>query len=114
MDAGTRLFVRHRSQDRCEYCRLRQENSLVPHRIEHIVARGTAEMQITAMAGKRETFDISGIDPLTGRVEILFHPRRVRTCGTQLTQGRSLNVTDSWAGPARNVIPTVPDLRRYR
>ena len=40
MDAETRRIVRERADDRCEYCRLRQEQApLWRHQIEHIVPR---------------------------------------------------------------------------
>ncbi len=85
MDAGTRLFVRRRAEDRCEYCRLRQEHSAVPHQVEHIIARqhgGTDDIENLALACHRCNLhkgpNLSGIDPLTGSVQVLFHPRRDR------------------------------------
>ncbi len=38
MDAATRNSVRRRAENRCEYCLLPQEYSLLTHHIEHIVA----------------------------------------------------------------------------
>lgn len=83
MDAGTRRFVRERAAERCEYCRLHQRNSELLHHIEHVVARqhgGLDEVDNLALACHRCNLhkgpNLSGIDPLTGGVEILFHPRR--------------------------------------
>jgi len=83
VDAGTRLFVRDRAGDRCEYCQLRQEHSAVPHQIEHIVARqhgGSDDVGNLALACHRCNLhkgpNLSGIDPATGDVAALFHPRR--------------------------------------
>jgi hypothetical protein len=69
--------------DRCEYCRLRQEHSAVPHQGEHIVARqhgGADDIENLALACHRCNLhkgpNLSGIDPATGDVAALFHPRR--------------------------------------
>lgn len=85
MDAGARRLVRERAQERCEYCRLHQSNSELVHHIEHIVARqhgGTDHVDNLALACHRCNLqkgpNLSGIDPVTGRVENLFHPRRDR------------------------------------
>ena len=82
MDAGTRRFVRERAGERCEYCRLHQRNSELLHHIEHVVARqhgGLDDVGNLALACHRCNLhkgpNLSGIDPLTGGVEVLFHPR---------------------------------------
>ena len=74
MDAGTRRFVRERAGERCEYCRL--------HHIEHIVSRqhgGSDDVENLALACHRCNLhkgrNLTGIDPLRGLVQILFHPR---------------------------------------
>ena len=83
MDAGTRRFVRERAGERCEYCRLHQRNSELLHHIEHVVARqhgGSDDVDNLALACHRCNLhkgpNLSGVDPLTGSVEILFDPRR--------------------------------------
>jgi len=85
IDAGTRRFVRERAGEICEYCRLHQNNSELVHHIEHVVARqhgGTDDIDNLALAchlcNLHKGPNLSGIDPLTGRVENLFHPRRDR------------------------------------
>lgn len=85
IDAGTRRLVRERAGERCEYCWLHQNNSELLHHIEHVVARqhgGTDHVENLALACHRCNLhkgpNISGIDPLTGRVVNLFHPRRDR------------------------------------
>ena len=85
IDAGTRRFVRERAGERCEYCRLQQNNSELLHHIEHVVARqhgGTDNVENLALACHRCNLykgpNLSGVDPLTGRVENLFHPRHER------------------------------------
>jgi hypothetical protein len=83
MDAGTRRFVRERAQERCEYCRLHQRNSELLHHIEHVIAHqhgGSDDVDNLALACHRCNLhkgpNLTGVDPQTGDVEILFHPRR--------------------------------------
>jgi len=85
MEAATREFVRRRAADRCEYCRLSQEHSELTHHVEHIVAkqhRGSDAADNLALACHRCNLhkgpNLTGIDPLTGEVVPLFHPRRDR------------------------------------
>jgi hypothetical protein len=83
MDAGTRRFIRERAGERCEYCRLHQRNSELLHHIEHVAARqhgGSDDVDNLALARHRCNLhkgpNPSGVDPVTGAVENLFHPRR--------------------------------------
>jgi 5-methylcytosine-specific restriction endonuclease McrA len=85
IDAETRRFVRERADERCEYCRLHQNNSELVNHIEHVVARqrgGIDDIDNLALACHRCNLhkgpNLSGVDPSTGRVENLFHPRRDR------------------------------------
>lgn len=85
MDAATRRLVRERAGERCEYCRLHQRDSELSHHIEHVLARqhgGTDDADNLALAchrcNLRKGPNLSGIDPVNGSVEILFHPRRDR------------------------------------
>ena len=85
IDAGTRRFVRDRAGERYEYCRLHQNDSELLHHIEHIIARqhgGTDHPDNLALACHRCNLhkgpNLSGVDPLTGHIENLFHPRRDR------------------------------------
>jgi hypothetical protein len=83
MDAGTRQFIRDRAGEICEYCRLHQDNSELVHHIEHVIARqhgGSDEIDNLALACHRCNLhkgpNLSGVDPSTGAVVSLFHPRR--------------------------------------
>ena len=84
MDAATRELVRKRAGDRCEYCRLTQRHMPVPtFHTEHIVARkhrGGDEPENLALAcdqcNLHKGADLSGLDPNTGEMVRLFHPRR--------------------------------------
>lgn len=86
MDAPTRLEVRKRAGNRCEYCRLRQQDEQDnPFHIEHIIAKqhgGSDDLgnlslacsQCNAIKGP----NLSSIDPDTGLLIRLFHPRQDR------------------------------------
>jgi hypothetical protein len=83
MDATTRDLVRRRAGERCEYCRLRQEHSELVHHLEHIVAKqhgGSENLDNLAWACHRCNLhkgpNLTGVDPRTGKVVPLFHPRR--------------------------------------
>jgi len=83
MDAATRELVRLRADGRCEYCLLPQEDSRLTYHIEHIVAKkhaGSDEESNLALACHRCNLhkgpNLTGIDPLTGEITALFHPRR--------------------------------------
>ncbi len=83
MDAATRDLVRRRADHRCEYCLLAQEHSDLSHHIEHIVAEqhgGSDEADNLALAchrcNLRKGPNLTGIDPSSGELVLLFHPRR--------------------------------------
>ena len=78
--------VRRRARNRCEYCRLPQLAVRRPFHIEHIVARQPGRpgrptrLDNLAFAcwncNLKKGPNLSGVDPETGRVEALFHPRK--------------------------------------
>lgn len=84
MDAALREFVRERADNRCEYCRLRQE--WLPTRrlhVEHVVARqhgGEDDTENLALAcfhcNQFKGPNLSGVDPDTHQVARLFNPRK--------------------------------------
>jgi hypothetical protein len=84
MDAATRDQVRRRADRRCEYCRLHEDDDpLFPFHVEHIIAkqhRGRDSLGNLALACHQDNLhkgpNLTGIDPLTGRLARLFHPRR--------------------------------------
>jgi hypothetical protein len=85
MDAATSQFVRERAGNRCEYCRLPQDFSALRFHIEHIIARqhgGAETLENLALAcpecNLRKGPNLTSIDPDTGNLTPLFHPRRDR------------------------------------
>jgi 5-methylcytosine-specific restriction endonuclease McrA len=83
---ATRTLVRRRAANRCEYCRLHQDDSpLAALHIEHIRPRkhgGSDHESNLCLAcidcNLRKGPNLTGIDPLTGAVTALFHPRQQR------------------------------------
>jgi hypothetical protein len=85
MDAATRDLVHRRADRRCEYCGLRQEHSELRHHVEHVIAKqhgGSEDVGNLALACHRCNLhkgpNLTGIDPETGQLTPLFHPRRDR------------------------------------
>jgi 5-methylcytosine-specific restriction endonuclease McrA len=85
IDANTRQLVRRRAGERCEYCRLPEDVSDVPFHVEHIVAKqhiADDDPANLALACDRCNVhkgpNLSSIDPQTGTLVALFHPRHER------------------------------------
>ena len=86
MTAATRALVRQRADYRCEYCQTHQEDSpLAALHIEHIRPRkhgGSDDESNLGLAcidcNLHKGPNLTGIDPLTGAVTELFHPRQQR------------------------------------
>ena len=84
MDTSTRVLVRERAGNRCEYCQLHQDDSpLAALHIEHIIPKkhgGSDDMDNLALAcidcNLRKGSNLTGIDPEPNEVTALFHPRR--------------------------------------
>ena len=84
MTEATRALVRQRAAHRCEYCHLHQDDSpLAALHIEHVRPRkhgGTDHESNLCLAcidcNLHKGSNLTGIDPLTGAVTELFHPRR--------------------------------------
>ncbi len=82
MDAETIRIVRDRAAGRCEYCQLLAVAHPAPFQTDHIIARqhgGTDDLNNLAFAcihcNRFKGPNIAGIDPETGELSRLFHPR---------------------------------------
>jgi hypothetical protein len=78
-----RRLVADRAQRRCEYCGLHEDDAYFPHQVDHIISRkhgGLSDESNLACACLRcntwKGSDIASLDPTTGRLVPLFHPRR--------------------------------------
>ncbi len=86
MKASTRSLVRSRAGRRCEYCRLHESDlPLFPFHIEHILPKkhgGTDDPRMLAWSchhcNLAKSSNLSGRDSVTGRIVVLFNPRRQR------------------------------------
>ena len=86
MEPAIRNEVRQRAGNRCEYCRLRQEDEEEnPFHIEHIIAQqhgGTDALENLALAcswcNAVKGPNLSSIDPDSGELTRLYHPRKDR------------------------------------
>jgi 5-methylcytosine-specific restriction endonuclease McrA len=83
IDAATRNLVRERAVGRCEYCRLPEHVGDIPFHVEHIVAkqhRTDDRPSNLALACDRCNLhkgpNLTSIDPETGELVPLFHPRK--------------------------------------
>jgi hypothetical protein len=85
MDAALARLVWTRADSTCEYCRIPKQFDAAPFHIDHVIARqhrGTSTDENLALACFQcNTFkgpNIAGIDPESGALTRLFHPRQDR------------------------------------
>jgi hypothetical protein len=84
VDPSLRDLVRSRAGDRCEYCRIHQDDDpFLRFHIEHIVARQhggeTVETNLALSChhcNLHKGPNLTGIDPTTGGIVALFNPRQ--------------------------------------
>ncbi len=85
MKRSLRQFVRERAGQRCEYCHLPDNAAPAAFHVEHVIARqhsGSDAHDNRCWSCHRCNLkkgpNLSGLDPLTGKIAALFHPRRQR------------------------------------
>ena len=118
MDATTRDLVRRRADHRCEYCLLHQDYSELTHHVEHIIAKqhgGSDDIGNLAQACHRCNLskgpNLTGVDPASGELVPLFHPRRDRWNSHFVFHGaRIQGITPS--GRATVMVLAMNDARR--
>lgn len=83
MDKATEDLVHQRAHECCEYCRMMQAFDDLPFQMDHIIAQvhdGRDDPDNLALAcvpcNLHKGTNLSGIDPITGKVVRLFDPRR--------------------------------------
>ena len=83
--APLRRLVEDRANGCCEYCLTPQQISLTQHEVDHIIAQkhgGSTEADNLALAcslcNKHKGTDLATLDPVTGEIASLYHPRRDR------------------------------------
>ncbi len=82
VSAAVRRRIRQRAQERCEYCRLHQDDVPLSHQIDHIIPRkhgGPTASPNLALAclecNRRKGADLTSLDPTSGAITPLFNPR---------------------------------------
>ena len=85
MDARLKAEVRRRAGFRCEYCQFPERFAELRFQVDHIVPQQHGGPGLSAnlawsclRCNKHKGPNLSGIDPVTGQVVRLFHPRRDR------------------------------------
>ncbi len=83
MDAATQIRIRQRAGHRCEYCLAPEELSALSFHVEHITARqhgGGGHDENLALSCPDCNWskgpNLTSLDPDTGEITPLFHPRR--------------------------------------
>ena len=83
VSAEARELVERRAQSGCEYCLLPQSASILPHQVDHIIGRqhrGSDEAENLCLScircNSKKGPNIASVDPQTGHVVALFHPRQ--------------------------------------
>ena len=78
-----RRLVRARASEHCEYCLIPESLTLASHWVDHIVAEkhgGHTEESNLALScvlcNQHKGSDLTSIDPQSGQITPLFHPRR--------------------------------------
>jgi hypothetical protein len=85
VSVGLRRLVHERAGGACEYCLAPEATALFAHEVDHVVAEKhggtTTEDNLALACGLCNLFkgsDIGSLDPVTGELVPLFHPRRDR------------------------------------
>lgn len=80
--AALRRQVSARAQQCCEYCLIPQALAASTHQVDHVIAEkhgGHTALDNLALSctlcNRRKASDLSSLDPLTGILTPLFHPR---------------------------------------
>ena len=83
MDKAVQRAVRDRAGNRCEYCCFPEALAELPFHIDHIVAEqhgGQSTLENLALSccycNRYKGPNLSGIDPNSGKIVALFHPRQ--------------------------------------
>lgn len=85
MDSALSILVRERAEGCCEYCRLPQAWSRVRFEIDHVIPRKHRGRSVAGNLALSCYYcniykgpNLTGRDPVGGKVTRLFHPRRHR------------------------------------
>jgi hypothetical protein len=81
--AVLRAKIRERAGERCEYCRIPEDFTFDAHEVDHIYAEKhggeTVEGNLCLscwICNRHKGSDLTSLDPETGEITPLFHPRK--------------------------------------
>jgi hypothetical protein len=94
--AELRRLVRERAREACEYCLIPERAAFAAHQVDYIIAEkhgGQTNADNTALScilcNISKGSDLTSIDPVSGAIVPLFHPRKDRwSSHHQLVGGR--------------------------
>lgn len=82
MNEQLRVEVRRRAENRCEYCRMPQSGTVLPHEVDHIRSQkhnGTTTLEnlcwACALCNSYKGTDIAAYPPGSNEIVPLFNPR---------------------------------------
>jgi 5-methylcytosine-specific restriction endonuclease McrA len=82
IEGALREVVRSRAAGRCEYCRISERFTLAVHEIDHVIALKHGGQTVKenpafccCLCNRYKGSDIASMDPQTGLLTPLFHPR---------------------------------------
>ncbi len=83
VSSDLRELAQRRAHGACEYCGVPRNASILPHQVDHIIGRqhrGTDEVDNLCVCcircNLKKGQNIASIDPETGFLVALYHPRR--------------------------------------
>lgn len=83
VSTALRQEVHARVKGCCEYCLTPEVTAFAPHEIDHVIAEKHGGLTTSdnlalscTLCNQHKGSDIASIDPVTGSVEPLYHPRR--------------------------------------
>ncbi|MBI4601443.1 MAG: HNH endonuclease [Planctomycetes bacterium] len=83
VSAEFRRLVRDRAYGCCEYCGISEKAAFAMHEVDHVVAEKHGGQTVASnlalcctLCNRRKGSDLSSIDPETGEIANLFHPRK--------------------------------------
>jgi hypothetical protein len=81
--SSLRQLVIERTQGKCEYCLIHQDDSIYSHEVDHVIARkhrGETVAENLALSclscNRHKGSDLTTFDPLSNEIVPLFNPRR--------------------------------------
>ncbi|MBC8117000.1 MAG: HNH endonuclease [Candidatus Saccharimonas sp.] len=117
VSAALRELARSRSEFRCEYCLIGEEEVFLPHEPDHIIAVKHGGLTVSEnlawacfLCNRFKGSDLASVDPVSDEIVRLFDPRSQRWSNHfQIDQGRIEGRTPEGRATARMLRFNLPD-----